>query len=87
MVETLSEVSNVVRGWGNQYAYCNNGQVLQQLDTEIDAKIEKYLSKYAAAWRGLNQSRMHEDRRRLLGVHLLADSNRKPIVQRTRHLP
>ena len=81
VVETLSEVNNVVRGWGNQYAYCNNGQVLQQLDTEISAKIEKYLSKYAAARRGLNPSRMHEDRRRLLGVHLLADSKREPIVQ------
>ena len=80
VVETLSEVNNVVRGWGNQYAYCNNGQVLHELDAEIDAKIEKYLSKYVAARRGLNSSRKHEDRRRLLGVHLLADSNRNPIV-------
>ena len=31
VVETLSDVNNVVRGWGNQYAYCNNGQVLWQL--------------------------------------------------------
>ena len=81
MVETLSEVNNVVRGWGNQYAYCNNGQVLQQLDTEINANIENYLSKYAAARRGLGQARVHEDRRRLLGVHLLVDSKKEPIVQ------
>ena len=81
VVETLSEVNNVVRGWGNQYAYCNNEQVLQQLDTQISAKIEKYLSKYAAARRGLGQGRRHEDRRRLLGIHLLVDSRKEPIVQ------
>ena len=46
IIHTLVEVDNILRGWGNQYSFCNNKQVLQSLDSEIDKRIQKYLVYY-----------------------------------------
>ena len=80
VIDTLSEVSNILQGWGNQYSYCNNGQVLRMLDEKIDLKIKSYLSTYKKVRRRLNLSGNHEDTQRLLGIHLLSDSKSDPIV-------
>ena len=79
-IDSLSEVSNIVHGWGNQYSYCNDRLVLRQLDEQIDSTINSYLSAYSEARRRLNPSRHPEDARRLLGIHLLADSKSDPIA-------
>ena len=80
LIDSLGEVSNIVHGWGNQYSYCNDGLVLRQLDEQIDSMISSYLSSYSKARRRLDPLRHPEDARRLLGVHLLADSKSAPIV-------
>lgn len=80
LVETLSEVNNIVHGWGNQYSYCNDGQVLHQLDNKIDSSIRSYISTYATARMNLIKLGRQREMRRLLGVRLLIDSKRAPIV-------
>lgn len=78
-VESLANVSHIVKAWGNQYQFCNNEQVLTQLDEKISHEIKEYISFYT------DQARKFEStdslaRRRLLGVHSLVDSKKDPIV-------
>lgn len=79
-VDTLSEVSNMLEGWGNQYAFCNDRESLKAVDSQVHVHIDNYLrsvfsrySKHAGANALINS-------RRLLGVHLLIDSKSDPIV-------
>jgi hypothetical protein len=39
----LSEVGGIVTGWGNQYRFCNEPNLLNQLDSTISKKIDSYL--------------------------------------------
>lgn len=84
LVSTLRNVHNIVKGWGNQYSFCNVPRLWGQLDGEIDLLIKRYLGQYKAARRAITDD---EDgrrvSRRLLGVHLLEDSNVEPIVANT----
>jgi hypothetical protein len=81
LVDTLHEVSNVVRGWGNQYAFCNNQQLIDQLDSKISDRIKRYRAHYSQVLNKLQPAKKPADSRRLLGVHLLADSKQKPIAK------
>jgi len=69
-VETLMAASDVVRGWGNQYSFCNDNNVLRDLDDKIDARLRQYRARYRAAVRKLDPARARIDKRRLFGVHL-----------------
>ena len=80
VTETLSDASNILKGWGNQYAFCNNEDLMRQLDTEIDGKIGMYLNRYTKARDKQSKKGESKDQRRLLGVHLLVDSKKKPII-------
>jgi RNA-directed DNA polymerase len=79
--ETLLNVSNVLRGWGNQYSFCNNRQIIQNLDLQIDRRLEKYLSIYKKKKKELEDRDFPKNRRRLIGVHLLEDSKYDPILK------
>src|SRR5581483_1706063 len=39
----LNEVGGIVTGWGNQYRFCNEPNLLTQLDSTISKKIDSYL--------------------------------------------
>lgn len=80
VVDTLKYVSNILKGWGNQYAFCNDKSVVGYLDKEICSKIKEYMTKIANAKRQLNK-KSPKDIRRMLGVHLLSDSNSTPIIR------
>ena len=49
LIETLSYVSNVIMGWGNQYSFCNDFALMKELDRQIDVLIANYLQKYKKA--------------------------------------
>lgn len=82
LVVTLREANNVLRGWGNQYSFCNDPRLWGQLDGEIDSLLRRYLGQYRKA---RDAALKEEDSRlvcrRLLGVHLLEDSKSEPILR------
>jgi RNA-directed DNA polymerase len=77
LVKTLYQMHNKVKGWGNQYYFCNDKAVWGSLDSEIDMRIRKYLDHHFATMRRLDEQ---QQRRRQLGVHLLVDSKSEPII-------
>ena len=76
LTRTLTIVSGVVKGWGEQYSYCNERNIFQTLDRAIDEKLLAYLGRSRAI---RSSSKDKNAQRRLLGVSLLADSNKKMI--------
>jgi len=81
VIETLSEISNVMRGWGNQYSYCNDIALMKDIDHAVDKKISRYLSAYAEHKSYFENNDQPINRRRILGVHLLSDSKKAPIIK------
>lgn len=81
LVQTFAAVDHVVHGWGNQYSFCNDPNGMERLDEKIDVRIARYLGKYADRRAKLSGRATAGDSRRLLGVHLLRDSKRDPIVK------
>lgn len=80
IIDTLSYISNVIKGWGNQYSFCNDKNVNGYLDKEICFKIKKYIHHFTKTKRRLILSDTKAIRR-ILGVHLLCDSNEAPIIK------
>jgi len=80
VTETLNGVSNIMRGWGNQYSYCNDRKLMEHIDQKIDKKIASYLSNYAIWKDSFEKNGQQVNRRRLLGIHLLTDSKSDPII-------
>ena len=74
LVETLAKVSNIVKGWSNQYSYCNDRETLRGLDQKVDDLLDRYLSAYRLARARHGGPEAAANRRRLLGVHLIADA-------------
>lgn len=76
VTEVLSEFDHVIKGWGNQYSFCNCEQLWTQLDGSVDQILRRVIGAYSAARGSLNDL----DKRRILGVHALVDSKRCPIL-------
>lgn len=81
VIQTLNEANNVIKGWGNQYSFCNDIQSMNQLDEQIDERISGYLARYGKARNKLSGIKQKDNRRRLIGVHLLTDSKHDPIIK------
>jgi RNA-directed DNA polymerase len=77
LLGTLRSVSIILEGWGNHYAFCNENNVLAQLDERVDEILREILGVYrsvrARCDRGLQ--------RRLLGVPHLVSSFSKRTPQ------
>lgn len=71
--DTLNEVSNIIRGWGNSYAFCTDDHLMLNLDREID----KYIFRYTQQFKKKLQRVNNVDKRRLMGVYLLEDCNKE----------
>lgn len=82
-VDTLASVANILEGWGNQYAFCNDREVLKQLDSQVNALIENYWKAISRKYAKYMTDKNLVDSRRLLGVHLLQDSKINPIITST----
>lgn len=79
-VATLEDVNNILLGWGNQYAFCNDREVLKMLDLKVNGLIENYWKAITGRYARFAAEKNLESSRRLLGVHLLKDSKFEPIV-------
>ena len=78
LVKTFANISNILMGWGNQYSFCNDREVMKQLDIEIDSRLAKYIGKYQMARKRCECDR--ENLRRLLGVQLLMDCKYQAVI-------
>ena len=73
VTESLSYVDSVLRAWGNGYSFCNHQGVFIELDKKVDELLNDYLKRYRATIGRLGEDTL-EDKRRILGVHLLQES-------------
>jgi retron-type reverse transcriptase len=85
-VDSLADVSHMLQGWGNQYAFCNDREVLKAIDSEVNGHIENYWRAIARRYSKFTSDRDIPSSRRLLGVHLLTDSKFDPIVDSVKKL-
>lgn len=79
--QTQTLIDQVLRGWGEAFAYSTSRSTMKDLDKKIDIKIDRFRKWYASQ----AQSMSAEDRRRTGGIGLLADIKPKffedaPIV-------
>ncbi|MGV8041508.1 MAG: reverse transcriptase domain-containing protein [Thermoanaerobaculaceae bacterium] len=75
----LSEVNNILMGWGNQYAFCNAEGAIADLDTQVNTRLSSYLARALAILNKYSASDL-PSWRRCLGVHWLGDSKSNPLI-------
>jgi len=81
VASTLKEMDNVVKGWGNQYSFCNNKDVMTHLDEQITELTKHYFRFAREARQSFSAEEYLANWRRLIGVHLLTDSKSDPIIR------
>jgi RNA-directed DNA polymerase len=81
LIETLSRVSGIMRGWGKHYYFCNDGQCLRNLDSIIDDSLRKYLGVY----RDERGKADDAGRWALLGIEALSQIERQPFAWPKKH--
>lgn len=74
-VRTMLDVNYSVLNWGNQYSFCNDRVSLVELQKEVNALVRDYLNFFRATIKVTNETQLF----RSMGMHLLLDSNSKPI--------
>jgi RNA-directed DNA polymerase len=80
VAQTIYDVDNILRGWGNQYSFCNNPQVMVHLDSEVDKLLSLYLENYSKINRAMQGKDFKIKKRQLIGVHCLVNSKPNPII-------
>lgn len=75
LLETLGDVGHVIRGWSNQYSFCNAAPVMRDLDLFVDGELKTYLGVYSDRRQRVSAPAA----RRMLGVRLFSDGLRRPI--------
>lgn len=75
--QTLARLSGMIKGWGDQYFYCNERNVFKTLDDQIDIRLGKFIGRYDDLRKGTGDQK---HRRKLLGVSLLAESKNEPMA-------
>ena len=78
LVQTLSRISRMIRGWSEQYRFCNRSDAFTSIDVKVDRMVERFLRSFFRLYR--KSRRSPAVRRRLLGIWLAADSSRTPIL-------
>ena len=77
---TLKHIDHILKGWGNQYSFCNAMDSMGNLDHEIDKLLEPYDAFVRKELGAQSGSKASLNRRRIRGVHTLRDSKHDPIV-------
>lgn len=75
-IKTTQNVSHVIQGWGNSYSFCNDLEVIENIDQKVEALLNNYIRGFQSRYR----KREWKDKRRLLGIHLLCDSKKDFII-------
>ena len=74
LVPTLFKLSRTIIGWMKHYRFCNDRKTFRDLDVYVDREIKKYLGAYASI-----SNKNPDNRRKFLGVGLMADVDLKPF--------
>ncbi len=75
LAQTLVDLDNILSGWGHSYAFCNNQEILNQLDQSITKMLVDFLRTAGSSLGGPDPIF-----RRVLGVHLLSDTPLIPLI-------
>lgn len=75
-VQTLIRIDGILKGWGHAFSFCNTPQVFVALDDKVDIAIMDFMQ----MCHSLGQGKTPKQRRRILGVHLLADTPLTPVA-------
>lgn len=68
----VAAASNVIRGWGNTYSFCNDDQLMRNIDIELDARLEYFEQRFSRKIKRMSKN----DRRRVMGLFLVNDCNK-----------
>jgi len=78
LVQTLSRISRMIRGWSEQYRFCNPSDSFTSIDVKVDRMVDRFLKSFFKQYKKSRKSLAV--RRRLLGIWLATDSSRTPIL-------
>jgi retron-type reverse transcriptase len=84
LVRILHEVRGTLFGWGHHYSFCNETNVLQQMDFVIRNKVREYLGLYSNVLRSTDDE---AGKMRILGVPVLQDFVSRPLAWGTQRPP
>ncbi len=73
-VQTLTDLNNILLGWGHAYAFCNNQELFKQLDETISKAVREFVQ-----WSDRFLKGPDPPFRRGLGLHLLSDTLPIPL--------
>jgi RNA-directed DNA polymerase len=76
LVSALYLISNKIRGWGNQYKFCNDNRYMGSIDAEITQLLVPYFFKFTGEIKQFEQRKQ----RQLIGIWSLEDCKKDPIV-------
>lgn len=76
LVNALYYISNMIRGWGNQYKFCNDMALMGSLDAEISQMMVPYFFKFTKELKPQDR----DTQRRLIGIWSLKDCKKEPIT-------
>ena len=74
--------SNVIRAWGNTYAFCSDDRLMSATDAELTKKFSDFRTRFSTRLARLQAV----DRRRAMGLFCLADCNREEELSSARSL-
>jgi RNA-directed DNA polymerase len=75
LVNALYYISNMIRGWGNQYKFCNDTALMGSIDAEIAQLIVPFFFKFGKSMTTKDQ----DAQRRFIGIWSLKDCKKEPI--------
>ncbi len=79
LIRTLYEAKGIVSGWGHHYSFCNEKNILSQLDREVDHLLRDYFGAYRDTIKRVDP----RGRRHLIGIPLLAEFASHPFLWKT----
>ena len=71
----MVELHKIIWGWSQSFRHTTNKQVFEQLDQEIDRRINAL----QAVADSLIATGDQRSRRRVMGLHLLAETQEEPL--------
>ena len=76
LVSALYIISNKIRGWGNQYKFCNDTRFMGSIDAEITQLLVPYFFKFISEIKPFDQKKQSC----LIGIWSLKDCAKDPIL-------
>lgn len=82
LFETLKVINHKITGWGNQYQFCNNSELMKA----IDVKLEGYIRNLFLAFADKVKNSQTTPIQNMLGMKKISECKKSPIIG-TAHQP